>query len=153
MALPLPSPVRLLLGAHLADGALVDVRLEGPVVAEIVPAGTLRAGRDEPALDLDGFLLLPAAAEPHAHLDKSLTFDEIRPPLGDLGRAIASFQEFAATADEDLSLMRKLAEYPRLVESAALSLEPHAATDRLRTTSGTTIPRYHVPFFILSSSN
>ena len=125
MALPLPSPVRLLLGAHLADGALVDVRLEGPVVAEIVPAGTLRAGRDEPALDLDGFLLLPAAAEPHAHLDKSLTFDEIRPPLGDLGRAIASFQEFAATADEDGIADRARRTLTRMLANGITAVRSH----------------------------
>src|SRR3954464_12933998 len=99
MAMRLPSPVNLLLGARLADDELVDLRLDGPLVAEIAPAGALRPRNGEQSLDLDGFRPLPAAAEPHAHLDKALTFDEIRPPLGDLGLAIASFQKFAAGAD------------------------------------------------------
>lgn len=42
-------------------------------------------------LDLDGYLLLPAPAEPHAHLDKALTADLMPPHAGDLGSAIAAW--------------------------------------------------------------
>ena len=38
--------------------------------------------------DLGGWLLLPAMAEPHAHLDKALTADEVPNPKGDLHGAI-----------------------------------------------------------------
>ncbi|HEV7624419.1 MAG TPA: cytosine deaminase, partial [Amnibacterium sp.] len=95
----LPAPVEVLRNARLADGAVVDVRLDGPVVAAIEPVGVLpsTAGLE---LDLDGFVLLTAGAEPHAHLDKALTFDDIDPPLGDLPSAIASFHAYAITADE-----------------------------------------------------
>jgi cytosine deaminase len=53
----------------------------------------------EETLDLDGWLLLAAPAEPHAHLDKALSFDLIDPPFGDLASAIASWVGYAATAD------------------------------------------------------
>jgi len=35
-----------------------------------------------------GYLLLPAPAEPHAHLDKALTADLVPNPAGDLMGAI-----------------------------------------------------------------
>ena len=95
----LPLRIDVLRGARLADGTPVDVRLDGPVVAAIEPAGALD-GEPGSALDLNGFVLLTAGAEPHAHLDKALTFDVIAPPLGDLPSAIAAFHTYAITADE-----------------------------------------------------
>ncbi|HEY8317839.1 MAG TPA: amidohydrolase family protein [Amnibacterium sp.] len=95
----LPLRIDALRGARLADGTPVDVRLDGPVVAAIEPAGALD-GEPGEALDLDGFVLLTAGAEPHAHLDKALTFDVIAPPLGDLPSAIAAFHTYAITSDE-----------------------------------------------------
>ncbi|MDQ1514038.1 MAG: cytosine/creatinine deaminase [Microbacteriaceae bacterium] len=125
MAMLLPSPVNLLLGARLADDELVDVRLDGPLIAEIAPAGTLRAAAGEQSIDLDGFLLVPAAAEPHAHLDKALTFDEIRPPLGDLGLAIASFHEFAVAADEDGIADRARRTLTRMLTNGITAVRSH----------------------------
>lgn len=95
---PLPATLDLLRNATLPSGDRVDVRLDGAVVAAVAPAGSLSAP-EEATLDLAGFLLLPAAAEPHAHLDKALTFDRIRPPQGDLRRAIESFADYAAVED------------------------------------------------------
>ena len=42
-------------------------------------------------IDLDGYLLLPAPAEPHAHLDKALTSDLIPNRKGDLMGAIEAW--------------------------------------------------------------
>ncbi|GIG29224.1 amidohydrolase family protein [Cellulomonas marina] len=107
----LPQPLRLIRNATLADGRLVDVALDGATVAAVTPAagpagdsgdhsaGDSAAGDD--VLDLTGFVLLPAPAEPHAHLDKALSWDRIRPPMGDLRRAIESWQAYAATMDVD----------------------------------------------------
>ncbi|MFB2584399.1 amidohydrolase family protein [Herbiconiux liukaitaii] len=92
----LPRPLRTLTGATLADGRRVDVEITGDTVTAVSPAGT--AGQHGPdSLDLDGFLLLPAPADPHAHLDKALSWDPIQPPLGDLGLAIESWKRYAAT--------------------------------------------------------
>ncbi|MGV0741531.1 amidohydrolase family protein [Mycolicibacterium sp. XJ870] len=87
--------VPALYNATLPDGRVVDVHLVDGRVHDVVPAaGRLPVG-DE--LDLSGHLLLTAPAEPHAHLDKALSFDEIRPPMGDLGAAIAAWENHTPT--------------------------------------------------------
>lgn len=89
---PLPRPITHLTRARLVDGRLVDVRIGNGIVTGVGPTGTDPA--PDPAaevLDLHGWLLLAAPAEPHAHLDKALSFDLIQPPLGDLDSAIASW--------------------------------------------------------------
>lgn len=92
---PLPTPLKVLRNATLPDGSVVDVALDGAVVAAVTPAaGTVTGPAD---LDLSGYLLLPAPADPHAHLDKARSWDSIRPPMGDLGLAIASWRAYAAT--------------------------------------------------------
>lgn len=91
-----PRQVGLLRSALLPDGRLVDVAIDGDTVSAVAPTGTLGAP-DAVTLDLGGRLLLTAPAEPHAHLDKALSADAIRPPLGDLGAAIASWSAHATT--------------------------------------------------------
>nr|WP_241732355.1 amidohydrolase family protein [Galbitalea soli] len=81
--------------ATLADGSVVDVELDGDRVSAVLPAGSLVDAPADVTLDLSGFVLLTAPAEPHAHLDKALSWDEINPPMGDLGLAIASWREYA----------------------------------------------------------
>jgi cytosine deaminase len=107
----LPRPVRLLRGATLPDGRVVDVTISGGRVSRVVPAGAAAAdqmpahtatlhpaavdpGTLDPAavLELDGFLLLPAPVEPHAHLDKARSWDLIHPPMGDLPGAIEAWR-------------------------------------------------------------
>ncbi|MGW7192724.1 hydrolase, partial [Streptomyces sp. NPDC054838] len=64
----------LLAGARLTDGRTVDVRLRGDRIQAVGTPGSLPM----PALsrvDLSGYLLLPAPAEPHAHGDTALTAD------------------------------------------------------------------------------
>jgi cytosine deaminase len=88
----LPLRLSRLLGATLPDGSRVDVELTGDTVTSVVPAAPYRAPAAENELDLAGFVLLTAPAEPHAHLDKALSWDAIEPPMGDLDRAIASWR-------------------------------------------------------------
>ncbi len=79
------GPVLLLTGARLADGRVVDVRISGDRIQAVgtvgslgplpqtavppampgSPVGTTSGAR----VDLTGYLLLPAPAEPHAHHD------------------------------------------------------------------------------------
>ncbi|MFD0316683.1 amidohydrolase family protein [Streptomyces flavalbus] len=70
----------LLCGARLADGRTVDVRLSGGHIEAVGTVGSLgpvRGGGTR--LDLGGYLLLPAPAEPHAHADTALSADEDGP--------------------------------------------------------------------------
>lgn len=88
------SPDALLLnGPLLASGQVVDVLLSGERIEAVGAVGTLpTAGRQ---LDLTGYLLLPAPAEPHAHLDKALTAGDIPNPGGDLTGAIEAWLRYA----------------------------------------------------------
>lgn len=106
----IPTPVSTLRNATLPGGQLCDVILEGAIVGDVVPAGTASLSPDT-SVDLEGRLLLPAGAEPHAHLDKAYTWDLIDPPFGDLGAAIESFhaRESEITAEDTYRRARRAA--------------------------------------------
>ncbi|MFI1211721.1 amidohydrolase family protein [Streptomyces sp. NPDC020802] len=63
----------LLCGARLTDGRTVDVRLADGRIEAVGTAGSLTAHTAR--VDLSGYLLLPAPAEPHAHGDTALSAD------------------------------------------------------------------------------
>ncbi|MER5887292.1 amidohydrolase family protein [Streptomyces sp. NPDC001941] len=67
----------LLSGARLTDGRTVDVRLSGGRIEAVGTAGSLTPGAAR--VDLSGYLLLPAPAEPHAHADTALSGDRPGP--------------------------------------------------------------------------
>lgn len=81
----------LLSCATLADGSRADVRLDRGRIARVAPAGELEARAGEDLVGLDGYLLLPAPAEPHAHLDKALSADRFDAVHGDLPSAVAAW--------------------------------------------------------------
>ncbi|MFI2778123.1 amidohydrolase family protein [Streptomyces sp. ALB3] len=68
----------LLGGARLVDGRTVDVLLGGPRIEAVGTAGSLTTPGHR--IDLRGYLLLPAPAEPHAHADTALTGASAGPP-------------------------------------------------------------------------
>ena len=82
--------MRVLRNALLADGRRVDVRIDtgAGTIAGVAAAGSTAIDDASEVDDLGGWLLLPAMAEPHAHLDKALTADEVPNPKGDLHGAI-----------------------------------------------------------------
>ncbi|MET8828760.1 amidohydrolase family protein [Streptomyces sp. NPDC004610] len=76
----------LLCGARLTDGRQVDVRLDHGRIEAVGTAGSLGVGRGSGTrVDLSGYLLLPAPAEPHAHSDTALTADADGPVSYDPG--------------------------------------------------------------------
>lgn len=93
----LPRDISLLRSATLDDGSVVDVEITADTVTAIRPAGSATPVAASETLDLTGFVLLTAPAEPHAHLDKALSWDLIEPPMGDLGLAIDSWKTYSAT--------------------------------------------------------
>jgi cytosine/creatinine deaminase len=76
----------LITNVALPDGRVVALRTEDGLVSAMSSA--LEPLDGELVEDLTGYLLLPAGAEPHAHLDKALTADLIDNPTGDLMGAI-----------------------------------------------------------------
>ncbi|MFD5541184.1 amidohydrolase family protein [Streptomyces sp. NPDC127079] len=77
------DPAALLLcGARLTDGRTVDVRLGGGRIEAVGTAGSLASGPARAGgtrVDLSGYLLLPAPAEPHAHADTALSAEHDGP--------------------------------------------------------------------------
>jgi cytosine/creatinine deaminase len=120
-----PVSIAALRGARLPSGALVDIALDGDEVLAVVPAGSPLPETDGETLDLSGYLVTAAGAEPHAHLDKALSWDAIQPPFGDLERAIESWHAFAVTLDEDETLGRARATALRMLASGITSVRTH----------------------------
>ena len=114
------KPADELFDVTCADGAVVSVE----PVAEM--STTDPATPDAAILEADGGLLLPAAAEPHAHLDKVLTADLVANPVGDLENAISSW--IAAYGDRSRSEMIERAErvLRRMVLSGYSAVRTHA---------------------------
>ncbi|TDD33884.1 cytosine deaminase [Actinomadura sp. KC06] len=100
----MPPEGLLLQGATLADGSRADVRVSGDLIAEVAAPGRAVPRPGETVTDLDGYVLLPAPAEPHAHLDKALTADEVPVPNADLPAAVAAWREHRSTlTTEDIA--------------------------------------------------
>ena len=116
----------LLRGATVPGAGPVDVQLEDGKVREVLPAGTAPIPSDPAAvLDLDGYLLVGAMAEPHAHLDKAGSWDRIHPPMGDLRAAIVSWRAFADTMTEDDVFERARAQVLRNVSHGTTAIRTH----------------------------
>jgi cytosine deaminase len=84
----------VLRNALLADGTRADVHCTDGRIDEVVPVGGAGPHAEkavDEAYDLDGLLLLPAPAEPHAHLDKAYTADLVHNQTGDLLGAIEAW--------------------------------------------------------------
>lgn len=77
------------------DGEVeADLRIDQGRITEV---GKLRATTSDEVIDGAGWLVLPAPAEPHAHLDKALTADEVHNETGDLLGAIKAWRSHRAT--------------------------------------------------------
>jgi cytosine deaminase len=91
----------LLKGATLADGSVVDIRCDGGLITEVGPTLPPKSQENETVEDLDGYLVVPAPVEPHAHLDKALTADRVANPAGDLFGAITAWRAYRGGLDVD----------------------------------------------------
>jgi cytosine deaminase len=113
--------------ARLADGRRVDVHLDGGAIVRVdehgspVPSGAV-------VDDLAGWLLLPAMAEPHAHLDKALTAERVPNPACDL---LGAIDAWCAAADAGAFT------HDDIVQRAAAAME-------LLVLNGVTAVRTHV---------
>lgn len=80
----------LLRNGRTPTGDPVDIRCRDGRVHEV--GGPLALETGDEVVDLDGRLVLPAAAEPHAHLDKAFLAERIENPSGDLLGAIRAME-------------------------------------------------------------
>lgn len=114
----------LLRGARLPEGQVRDVLIEDGRVSAVAPAGQLPSVCEE--MDLSGFMLLPAPAEPHAHLDKALTWDLAGASPCDLPGAVAAWHAYAEQVTEEDVLVRARRALDELVANGATAVRTHA---------------------------
>ena len=123
----LPYPVTALRNVTLPDTPTgpdkVDVLIAGDTVQQVRPAepGGISPGE----LDLDGYVLLTAAADPHAHLDKAYSWDLIEPPMGDLERAIMSWRAYASDMSVDSIAERARRAVQALLRNGTTAVRSH----------------------------
>lgn len=121
----LPFHISLLRSATLPDGTVRDVEINGNRVGRVVAAGQGRRSGSGAEIDLSGFMLLPAPAEPHAHFDKALSAEAIRPPLGNLRDAIETWRRHASTMTVDDIRGRALEAALTLLANGTTSVRCH----------------------------
>ncbi|GAA3028499.1 hydrolase [Kitasatospora albolonga] len=101
------GPVLLLTNARLTDGRLVDVRISGDRIQAVGTCGSLGPLPALPGapttttgakIDLSGYLLLPAPAEPHAHYDVAFSAALQTPPPETPAELVRRVTEAALTA-------------------------------------------------------
>jgi cytosine deaminase len=99
----------LLRNVTLADGTRTSVRVCTDVVDAVSDGLTAQPG--EVVDDLEGWLVLPAAVEPHAHLDKAFLAERVVNRTGDLMGAIRAVDEIdaALTIDDVVDRSRRAA--------------------------------------------
>jgi cytosine deaminase len=90
------APVHAVVDIVLADGLIAAV---GTDLGGVADPGGRSDSLD--TVDLDGWLLLPAAVEPHAHLDKAFLAERAENVTGDLAGAIDAMVAISATIGHD----------------------------------------------------
>lgn len=85
-----------LTGVALPDGTRADLAIADGVIA--AAAAENGAGA---CVGATGWMLLPPAADMHAHIDKAYTWHAAGEPEGSLVDAVASWQRFGHTLDEE----------------------------------------------------
>jgi cytosine/creatinine deaminase len=112
------TTVAALRGVRLPDGTLGDVLLDGGTVAHAPGEGA--------ELDAHGWRVLPAACEPHAHLDKALTAPRLPPGVGnDLVAACGSWRAMLPTIDRADIEARALAAIRRYAARGFTAIRTH----------------------------
>jgi cytosine deaminase len=128
------SVVRAVRGVRLPDGTVADLLFAGGLVEAVVPrapaAGAAGWGAGDEAdgvgLDAAGWRVLPAACEPHAHLDKALTASRADPGAGnDLVAAIEQWRAMLPGVDAADISARALAAIHRYVARGITTIRTH----------------------------
>ena len=118
---------QIIRNARLSNGSHVDVYLnEGTI--EKVNAYDSASAIEMADIDANGQLLLPALAEPHAHLDKAFLAERIHNPTGDLMGAINAVHASAHTLTFDDIVERASRAIKIYVKNGVTRIRTHADT-------------------------
>jgi cytosine deaminase len=105
-------PAAVLTGGKTIDGSSTNVLITGDRIAAVGDGFEVPA--DAERVDLTGYVLLPAAVEPHAHLDKAFLAEIVINETGDLygaieamkaSRHLTNFDDTVARAERAARLM------------------------------------------------
>ena len=118
---------QIIRNARLSNGSHVDLYLnEGAI--EKVNAYDSTSALDAADIDAKGQLLLPALAEPHAHLDKAFLAERIHNPTGDLMGAINAVHAHAHTLTFDDIVERASRAIKIYIKNGVTRIRTHADT-------------------------
>jgi cytosine/creatinine deaminase len=118
----------LLRGVSLADGSAADVRVSSDTDTITEVAAALGVPDGASVLDLNGYLLLPAPVEPHAHLDKAFLAERISNPRGDLVGAIEAMEANRETLTVEDIAERAERAARHMVANGVTAIRSHADT-------------------------
>ncbi len=121
-------PATLLSHALLPTGDVTDVLVVDGVIVEVGPDLDVTSVPGTDVVPLDGLLLLPAAAEPHAHLDKAFLAEQIVNETGDLLGAIEAMQAARHLLDVDSIVERAERAARLLAANGFTAIRSHADT-------------------------
>ncbi|GED99823.1 cytosine deaminase [Gordonia spumicola] len=124
----------LLTGAHISGSTdRHDVLIIDGVISDVAPAGRFPTDsqRSPQRVDLSGHVLMPAAAEPHAHLDKAFLADRAANLTGDLGGAIEALISVYPTLSADDVADRARRAVDIAVARGFTAIRTHADVDPL----------------------
>jgi cytosine deaminase len=110
---------------HEPGEGSTDVLVVDGVIAEVGPRITTTA---DITIDLDGQLLLAAAAEPHAHLDKAFLAERAENVTGDLGGAIDAMVGLAGKIDANDIIERAERAARLMAANGYVAVRTHADT-------------------------
>ncbi|MEU2199956.1 amidohydrolase family protein [Isoptericola sp. NPDC019482] len=121
------TEVAALWSVRQPDGTLVDVSFVGGRVAALSPTASRPPGVVAgPGLDARGWRALPAACEPHAHLDKAFTAARFPAERGaDLEGAVARWRALAPRVDRADVLGRARSAVERYASRGTTTIRTH----------------------------
>jgi cytosine deaminase len=111
----------------LVDGTRVDVAIDGPTIAAVTAPGS-PPPPDRTVVDLSGHVLLTAAVEPHAHLDKAFLSERLVNRTGDLLGAIEAMVAARPTLTVEDTIERAERAARLLAANGYAAVRTHADT-------------------------
>jgi len=120
------TPGRLVLaGATAPGGGALEVAVD-PVAAAIVEIGpTVSRVPGDTVRDCSGLVVLPAGADPHAHLDKALSGGVAPNPGGDLLGAVAAWHAYWPRLTHEDLVARATAAVEQMVMAGTTAIRSH----------------------------
>jgi cytosine deaminase len=115
----------LLKGGVGADGRPLDVLVDAGSATIVACAAALEPAAGTECLDCSGMTLLPAPAEPHAHLDKALSMDRAPNATGDLLGAVLAWHAYRPSLSEEDIAERARAAAEELIAHGTTAIRTH----------------------------